>query len=172
MTLASNSCLASCSARHPHNSASGSRRFAISVADTAGRSASTGDAHYNRQRHEGRNSLAYSVGKSLHGRATGGHVLDHERGKRMKARITILTIGVDDLERSLYFTGRLGLPTQGIIDREFEHGPSHSSTCSRFLKLAICHATTCSRQRSPQDPAQLDRVLHATMCAAGRKSTL
>jgi uncharacterized protein len=41
----------------------------------------------------------------------------------MKPRITLLTIGVDDLERSLAFykTG-LGLPTQGIVGREFEHG--------------------------------------------------
>ena len=41
----------------------------------------------------------------------------------MKARITMLTIGVDDLERSLaFYQDGLGLPIQGIIGREFEHG--------------------------------------------------
>lgn len=41
----------------------------------------------------------------------------------MKPRITVITIGVDDLERSLRFyrDGR-GLPTQGIIGKEFECG--------------------------------------------------
>jgi uncharacterized protein len=39
----------------------------------------------------------------------------------------MLTIAVDDLERSLAFYGNgLGLPTQGIVGREFT-GPSHSS---------------------------------------------
>ena len=41
----------------------------------------------------------------------------------MKPRITVLTIGVDDLERAVAFYGEgLGLPTKGIVGREFEHG--------------------------------------------------
>ena len=41
----------------------------------------------------------------------------------MKPRITILTIGVDDLERSVvFYRDGLGLPTQGIAGQEFEHG--------------------------------------------------
>jgi hypothetical protein len=41
----------------------------------------------------------------------------------MKPRITILTIGVDDLERAMrFYRDGLGLPTQGIIGTEFEHG--------------------------------------------------
>jgi catechol 2,3-dioxygenase-like lactoylglutathione lyase family enzyme len=47
----------------------------------------------------------------------------------MKPRITVLTIGVDDLERSLAFYAGLGLPTQGIVGREFEHGAVAFSTC-------------------------------------------
>jgi hypothetical protein len=40
----------------------------------------------------------------------------------MKPRITLLTIGVDDLERSLAFYRGLGLSSEGIVGKEFEHG--------------------------------------------------
>jgi hypothetical protein len=41
----------------------------------------------------------------------------------MKPRITVLTLGVDDLEASLaFYRDGLGLPTQGIVGTEFEHG--------------------------------------------------
>ncbi|TCP25578.1 hypothetical protein EV207_1218 [Scopulibacillus darangshiensis] len=41
----------------------------------------------------------------------------------MKPRMTVLTLGVDDLERSLaFYRDGLGLPTEGIIGKEFEHG--------------------------------------------------
>lgn len=41
----------------------------------------------------------------------------------MKPRISLLTLGVDDLERSLtFYRDGLGLATAGIVGREFEHG--------------------------------------------------
>ncbi len=41
----------------------------------------------------------------------------------MKPRITLLTIGVDDLERSLaFYRDGLRLQSPGIVGREFEHG--------------------------------------------------
>ena len=41
----------------------------------------------------------------------------------MKPRITVLTLSVSDLERSLaFYRDGLGLPTKGIVGREFEHG--------------------------------------------------
>jgi catechol 2,3-dioxygenase-like lactoylglutathione lyase family enzyme len=41
----------------------------------------------------------------------------------MKPRITLLTIGVNDLERAVaFYRDGLGLPTPGIVGREFEHG--------------------------------------------------
>ena len=41
----------------------------------------------------------------------------------MKPRITFVTLGVDDLERSLaFYRDGLGLSTQGIIGQEFEYG--------------------------------------------------
>ena len=55
----------------------------------------------------------------------------------MKPRITVLTIGVDDLERSFAFYRGLGFPTKGIIGREFEHGAVAFFDLQNGLKLAI-----------------------------------
>ena len=56
----------------------------------------------------------------------------------MKPRITVITIGVDDLERSLrFYRDGLGLPTQGIIGKEFEHGAVAFFDLDTGLKLAI-----------------------------------
>jgi catechol 2,3-dioxygenase-like lactoylglutathione lyase family enzyme len=41
----------------------------------------------------------------------------------MQPRITVLTLGVSDLEKSLaFYRDGLGLPTDGIVGREFEYG--------------------------------------------------
>jgi catechol 2,3-dioxygenase-like lactoylglutathione lyase family enzyme len=41
----------------------------------------------------------------------------------MKPRITLITLGVDDLERAVaFYRDGLGWPTQGIVGREIEHG--------------------------------------------------
>jgi uncharacterized protein len=41
----------------------------------------------------------------------------------MKPRVTVITIGVEDLDRSLrFYRDGLGLPTDGIIGKEFEYG--------------------------------------------------
>jgi catechol 2,3-dioxygenase-like lactoylglutathione lyase family enzyme len=41
----------------------------------------------------------------------------------MEPRITVLTLGVDDLERALvFYRDGLGLPTRGIVGTEFEGG--------------------------------------------------
>ena len=56
----------------------------------------------------------------------------------MKPRITVITIGVDDLERSLkFYRDGLGFPTQGIIGTEFEHGAVAFFDLQNGLKLAI-----------------------------------
>jgi hypothetical protein len=46
----------------------------------------------------------------------------------MKPRITVITVGVDDLERSFnfYYDG-LGLKSEGVIGKEFEHGAASFS---------------------------------------------
>ncbi len=56
----------------------------------------------------------------------------------MKARITLITLGVDDLERSLrFYRDGLGLPTRGIVGREFEHGAVAFFDLQAGLKLAV-----------------------------------
>jgi len=56
----------------------------------------------------------------------------------MKPRITLITLGVDDLEKSLaFYRDGLGLPTQGIVGREFEHGAVAFFDLQSGLKLAL-----------------------------------
>lgn len=56
----------------------------------------------------------------------------------MKPRITVITLGVDDLERSLHFyRDGLGLTTEGIIGSEFEHGAVVFFDLEAGLKLAL-----------------------------------
>jgi hypothetical protein len=56
----------------------------------------------------------------------------------MKPRITLVTIGVDDLERSLrFYRDGLGLKTEGIVGTQFEHGAVAFFDLQAGLKLAI-----------------------------------
>lgn len=56
----------------------------------------------------------------------------------MKPRITVLTLGVDDLERSLaFYRDGLGLPTEGIVGTEFEHGAVAFFQLQAGLRLAL-----------------------------------
>lgn len=56
----------------------------------------------------------------------------------MKPRITVLTLGVDDLERALaFYRDGLGLETEGIVGREFEHGAVAFFDLEGGLRLAL-----------------------------------
>ena len=56
----------------------------------------------------------------------------------MKPRITVITIGVDDLEESLgFYRDGLGLETEGIIGTEFEYGAVAFFDLQAGFKLAI-----------------------------------
>lgn len=56
----------------------------------------------------------------------------------MKPRITVITVCVDDLERSLrFYRDGLGLKTEGIVGGEFEHGAVAFFDLQAGLKLAI-----------------------------------
>ncbi|HEX7239608.1 MAG TPA: VOC family protein [Longimicrobiaceae bacterium] len=56
----------------------------------------------------------------------------------MKPRVTVITLGVDDLERSLrFYRDGLGLPTQGIVGTELEHGAVAFFDLQAGLKLAV-----------------------------------
>lgn len=56
----------------------------------------------------------------------------------MKPRITVITLGVDDLQKSLaFYRDGLGLPTEGVLGQEFEHGAVAFFELHDGLKLAI-----------------------------------
>ena len=56
----------------------------------------------------------------------------------MKPRISVITLGVRNLERSLsFYRDGLGLPTKGIIGQEFEHGAVAFFDLAGGLKLAV-----------------------------------
>ena len=56
----------------------------------------------------------------------------------MKPRITLITLGVDDLERALrFYRDGLGWPTAGVIGTEFEHGAVAFFDLQPGLKLAL-----------------------------------
>ena len=56
----------------------------------------------------------------------------------MQARITVITLGVDDLERSLrFYRDGLGFTTEGIVGKEFEFGAVAFFELQTGLKLAI-----------------------------------
>jgi len=56
----------------------------------------------------------------------------------MRPRITLITIGVDDLERSLaFYRDGLGLATEGIVGTQFEHGAVVFFELDGGFKLAL-----------------------------------
>jgi hypothetical protein len=94
----------------------------------------------------------------------------------MKARITVITLGVADLERSLrFYRDGLGFETKGIVGIEFEHGAVAFFDLEGGLKLAIwpresiAHdaglasgtpcATECTIGHNVSSKADVDRVM-------------
>jgi len=56
----------------------------------------------------------------------------------MKPRVTVITLGVDDLDKSLaFYRDGLGFLTEGIIGKKFEHGAVAFFDLRPGLKLAI-----------------------------------
>ncbi|MGE7369332.1 VOC family protein [Neorhizobium sp. NPDC001467] len=71
----------------------------------------------------------------------------------MKPRITVLTLGVADLEQSLvFYRDGLGLPTEGIVGREFEHGAVAFFDLSGGLKLALWAQADIAHDTGLSDP--------------------
>lgn len=56
----------------------------------------------------------------------------------MKPRITVITLGVDDLERAVrFYRDGLGWPTEGIVGQEFEFGAVAFFDLQENVKLAL-----------------------------------
>lgn len=77
----------------------------------------------------------------------------------MKPGITVLTLGVDDLQRALeFYRDGLGLPTEGIVGTEYEYGAvaffklQGGVTLALWPKKSIAHDTgIAQRESSPTD---------------------
>ncbi|RYZ51599.1 MAG: VOC family protein, partial [Sphingobacteriales bacterium] len=56
----------------------------------------------------------------------------------MQPRITVITLGVEDLDRAVaFYRDGLGIPTKGVIGREFENGAVAFFDLQNGLKLAV-----------------------------------
>ena len=61
----------------------------------------------------------------------------------MKPRVSLITLAVDDLERSLrFYRDGLGLPTRGIVGTEFENGAVVFLDLQAGVKLALWPRTS------------------------------
>jgi len=59
-------------------------------------------------------------------------------GETMNPRITIITLGVDDLEKAVvFYRDGLGWPTKGIVGKKFEHGAVAFFDLQPGLQLAL-----------------------------------
>ena len=64
----------------------------------------------------------------------------------MQPRITVLTLGVDDLERSLaFYRDGIGFSTEGIIGEEFEYGAVVFFDMQTGLRLAVWPRASLAR---------------------------
>ena len=78
----------------------------------------------------------------------------------MKNRITVITLGVDDLERALrFYRDGLGLATEGIVGQQFEHGAVVFIQLDGGLRLALWPRTSIAHDSglpaSPPSPTEL-----------------
>ena len=63
----------------------------------------------------------------------------------MKPRITLITLGVDDLERAVrFYRDGLGWKTEGIVGTEFEHGAVAFFDLAGGLRIALFPRTNLS----------------------------
>ena len=64
----------------------------------------------------------------------------------MKPRVTLITIGVDDLERAFrFYHDGLGLTSEGIVGKEFEYGAVAFFDLQADLKLALWPRASIAR---------------------------
>ncbi len=99
----------------------------------------------------------------------------------MKPRITVLTLGVNDLEASLrFYRDGLGLATDGIVGQEFEYGAVAFFDLQPGLRLALWPRASIARDAGlpVQPPSATDFTIghnvdskeevDAVMAQAGR----
>jgi len=71
-----------------------------------------------------------------------------EERSDMKPRISVLTLGVGDLEKAVeFYRDGLGFPTEGIVGEEFEHGAVAFFDLASGLKLGLWARADIARGR-------------------------
>jgi catechol 2,3-dioxygenase-like lactoylglutathione lyase family enzyme len=63
----------------------------------------------------------------------------------MRPRITLVTLGVDDLDRALKFYRALGFESKGIVGKEFEFGAVAFFDLQAGLKLAVWNRASIAK---------------------------
>ncbi|HKI85246.1 MAG TPA: VOC family protein [Thermoanaerobaculia bacterium] len=103
----------------------------------------------------------------------------------MKARISFITLGVEDLERAVaFYRDGLGLPTNGIVGTEFEHGAvaffelENGLTLALWPRESIAHdtgeplaapsATEMTLAHNVPSKDEVDRVMEEAVAAGAR----
>jgi uncharacterized glyoxalase superfamily protein PhnB len=103
----------------------------------------------------------------------------------MRPHLTLLTLGVDDLERAVaFYRDGLGWPTEGIVGTEFEHGavaffdlhaglrlalwPRASLSADSGLPLQAPSATDTCLAHNVATPEEVDAVLAEAQRAGAR----
>ena len=103
----------------------------------------------------------------------------------MQPRITLITLGVDDLERAVaFYRDGLGLDTQGIVGTEFDNGavaffnlasglklalwPRRSLAADTGLPLQAPSSTEFSLAHNVASPAEVDAVMRQAERAGAR----
>jgi uncharacterized protein len=79
----------------------------------------------------------------------------------MRPRITLITLGVDDLERALaFYRDGLGWPTEGIVGQQFEYGSVVFFKLEAGLGLALWPRDSLARDTGlpvgPRSPAEFN----------------
>jgi catechol 2,3-dioxygenase-like lactoylglutathione lyase family enzyme len=77
----------------------------------------------------------------------------------MKPRVTLITLGVDDLERALrFYRDGLGLATEGVVGRQFAYGAVAFFDLQPGLRLALWPRASLAHDTGlaagPFNPAQ------------------
>jgi catechol 2,3-dioxygenase-like lactoylglutathione lyase family enzyme len=103
----------------------------------------------------------------------------------VKSRITVITLGVDDLERAVaFYRDGLGLATEGIVGTQYEHGavaffdmqaglklalwPRRSLAADAGLALAAPSATEVAVAQNVASPQEVDAVIAQAQAAGAR----
>ena len=103
----------------------------------------------------------------------------------MEPRITVITLGVDDLEASVrFYRDGLGFETEGIVGTEFPHGAvaffdlRHGLKLALFPRADIAHdagipvaapsATECTLGHNVASPEAVDAAMEEALRAGAR----